>query len=239
MTRAATAIAVSDEAQVIGAWDETRSLRAIRALLPPDGVAAHRSPGQVVKVHADGGEGYFALASAPSADGVVDLLLKRGGRIATSVIAGALPGAALRMSPPFGRGFPIEEARGRDVLLFAAGSAIAPIRAVVQHLAQDRVAFGRVTLYYGQRAAADFAYEREHLAWERCGVRVVLCASGEGEPWPGARGRVHEVARSTRFGGSMPERSVVFVSGMKAMVEDVRAMLGEAGVPPSSVHLNW
>jgi sulfhydrogenase subunit gamma (sulfur reductase) len=125
------------------------------------------------------------------------------------------------------------------VLLFAAGSGIAPIRALVQHVLAHRQEFDRVTLFYGQRHGADFAYRREHLAWERGGVRVVLCPSGEDEAWPGVRGRVQEVARSLAFGGVPPERSVAFVCGMTAMVDDVRATLSRAGIPPDRVHLNF
>jgi ferredoxin-NADP reductase len=41
------------------------------------------------------------------------------------------------------------------------------------------------------------------------------------------------------FGGSPPEGTVAFVSGMKAMVDDVRRTLAEAGIPPARVHANF
>ncbi|HEX9289864.1 MAG TPA: FAD-binding oxidoreductase [Anaeromyxobacteraceae bacterium] len=236
MTLAATPLTT---ARVVAAWDETSSLRAIRLALGPEASRAHERPGQVVKVHTGAGEAYFALASSPSAEGGVDLLVKRGGRVADAFIAAAAPGAAIRLSAPFGKGFPVTEGRGRHILLFAAGSGIAPIRALVQHVLSHRDAFGRATLFYGQRHGADFAYQREHLAWERGGVRVVLCPSQEDEAWPGVRGRVQEVARSLAFGGSPPESSVAFVCGMTAMVDDVKATLARAGIPPERVHLNF
>ena len=74
------------------------------------------------------------------------------------------------------------------MLLFAAGSAIAPIRALVQHLIRRRDRFGRVTLFYGQRHGAEFAYLGEHMAWERRGVRVVLCPSAPTTPGRGSAG---------------------------------------------------
>jgi NAD(P)H-flavin reductase len=226
-------------APVLDAWDETHALRAIRVTLPPEHAHAHVRPGQLVKIHTGAGEGFFAFASAPAAGGAADLLVKRGGKVADATIARAAPGATLELTEPFGNGFPVEEAAGRDVLLFAAGSGIGPIRALVQHVIGRRDAFGRATLFYGQRHGAEFAYRPEHLAWDRAGVRVVLCPSGEDDAWPGVRGRVQEVARSLAFGGSPPEYTVAFVCGMKAMVEDVRATLGEAGIPPGRVHANF
>jgi NAD(P)H-flavin reductase len=226
-------------ARVVDAWDETECLRALRLSLPADLYRSHERPGQVVKVHTAVGEAYFALASAPSPDCVVDLLVKRGGKVADAAIAAAAPGLMLEVSAPFGKGFPIEEGHGRHVLLFAAGSGIAPVRALVQHVLAHRSDFDRVTLFYGQRGHDDFAYRAEHLAWERGGVRVVLCPSREDEAWPGVRGRVQEVARSLAFGGSPPESSVAFVCGMTAMVDDVKATLARAGIPPARVHLNF
>ena len=165
--------------------------------------------------------------------------MKRGGRVSDAAIAAAQPGATLELSAPFGKGFPVEQAHGQDVLLFAAGAGIAPIRALVQHVVAHRRVFGRVTLFYGQRHGGDFAYVSEHLAWERGGVRVVLCPSAEDEAWPGLRGRVQEVARSLGFAGSSPERTVAFACGMTAMVDDLRSTLARAGIPPDRVHLNF
>ncbi len=224
---------------VLDAWDETPTLRAVRLELGPSLAARHVLPGQVVKLHTAAGEGYFALASAPTVEPRADLLVKRGGKIADLAIATASAGSTLEMSAPFGKGFPVDEALGRDVLLFAAGSGIAPIRALVQHLMARRQEINRVTLFYGQRRGGDFAYLREHLDWERGGVRVVLCPSREDDAWTGVRGRVQEVARSLSFGGSPPGEAVAFVCGMHAMVDDVRWTLAGAGVPPGRVHVNF
>jgi sulfhydrogenase subunit gamma (sulfur reductase) len=223
---------------VLAAWDETPSLRALRVGLGPL-TASHTVPGQVVKLRAPSGEAYFALASAPATDATVDLLLKRGGRIADELVASALPGARIETSTPFGKGFPIGQAEGRDLLLFAAGSGIAPVRALVQHVIAHRNRFHRVSLFYGQRRGADFAYRAEHLDWERHGVRVVLCPSDADEAWPGVRGRVQEVARALALAGSDPAGTEAYVCGMTAMVNEVKATLKDAGVPPERVHLNF
>jgi NAD(P)H-flavin reductase len=223
---------------VLAAWDETPTLRALRVGLGPL-AASHAVPGQVVKLRAPAGEAYFALASAPATDATVDLLLKRGGRIADEIVASALPGARIETSAPFGKGFPIGQAEGRDLLLFAAGSGIAPIRALIQHVVAHRNRFRRVSLFYGQRRGADFAYRSEHLDWERHGVRVVLCPSDAEEAWPGVRGRVQEVARALALAGSDPAGTEAYVCGMTAMVNEVKATLKDAGVPPDRVHLNF
>jgi NAD(P)H-flavin reductase len=224
---------------VADAWDETAALRAVRLQLPPALAARHTLAGQVVKVHAGPGEGFFALASAPDPGGRAELLVKRGGPVADAAVAGAVPGADLRITAPFGRGFPLEPALGHDVLLFAAGSGIAPIRALLQALLRRRDEVDRIVLFYGQRRGADFAYRSEHLAWERRGVRVVLCPSAADDAWEGVRGRVGEAARTLDFGGARLDQAATFVSGMSAMVADVKETLARAGAPPERLHLNF
>jgi len=224
---------------VTGAWDETSTLRALRLQLPAGVAPEHQRPGQVVKVKVAPGEGYFALASAPAADGQVELLVKRGGPVGDAVVSAGQSGAALQLTAPFGRGFPLETALGRDVLLFAAGSGIAPVRSLVQALMARRDEVDRVVLFYGQRRGAEFAYRSEHLGWERRGVRVVLCPSAEDDTWPGVRGRVQEAAHALDWGGARPAQASAFVCGMSPMVNDVRTALTLAGAPPEHVHVNF
>jgi NAD(P)H-flavin reductase len=224
---------------VLDDWDETSAFKGIRLALPSALARAHQRPGQIVKVGAGEGEAFYALATAPHPAGETELLVKRGGRVADALAARAVAGAAVACSAPFGQGFPVEEAEGRDVLLFAAGSGIAPIRAVIQHVARHRARFNLATLFYGQRRQEHFAYVREHVDWERAGIRVVLCPSGEDDAWQGVRGRVQQVARTLGFGGARPGDVIAFVAGMTAMVDDVRLTLAGAGVPPERVHVNF
>src|SRR5690242_2969258 len=101
---------------VIDAWDETPALRAVRVELG-ERRGTHTVPGQVVRLRVEGaGDGYFALSSAPAGDGHADLLIKRGAPLADLIVASAKKGAQLEMTSVFGKGFPLEPARGRDLL---------------------------------------------------------------------------------------------------------------------------
>jgi NAD(P)H-flavin reductase len=224
-------------ATVLDAWDETDQLRALTLDLSVHG--AHL-PGQAVKLRTgDRRESFFALANAAHPDGRVELLIKRGPDVANLLIGAAARGATIEASPPLGRGFPVAEAIGRDVLLFAAGSGISPVRSLLQHLIMRRGELGQIALYYGQRRPEEFAYRREHEAWTRAGVKVALCLSGDAAGWSGLRGHVQVVAASRGFDGAIAKDSVAFVCGMKGMVEGVRQAVGAAGVPADRVFLNF
>jgi len=200
----------------------------------------HTRPGQLIKLHAPGHKaGYFALGNAPRGDGHGELLLKRGTPLSDAVIDVAQQGAIVDATAPFGDGFPVEHARGRDVLLFAAGSGITPIRALLQYLLDRRDAHGHVALYYGQRSDRDFAYLGEHDAWRKAGVHLVLCASQPSPSWSGARGYVQTVARELRLHEISTQNAVAFLCGMKSMIDGARGELVHFGLPAERTFLNF
>jgi NAD(P)H-flavin reductase len=200
----------------------------------------HTRPGQLIKLHAPGHKaGYFALGNAPRGDGTGELLLKRGTPLSDAVIDAAQPHAIVDATAPFGDGFPVDHAHGRDVLLFAAGSGITPVRALLQWLLDRRADHGRIALYYGQRSDRDFAYVGEHESWRRAGVHLVLCASQPSPSWTGARGYVQTVARELRLHEISTENAVAFLCGMKSMVDGARVELLHFGLPPDRTFLNF
>jgi NAD(P)H-flavin reductase len=223
---------------VIEAWDETPMLRGLRLELSPELAIQHVAPGQVVQLRVPGGEpGYFALASPPAAAERAELLLKRGGRVADALIDAAREGGELHVTAPQGKGFVIEDAGGRDVLLFATGSGISAIRALLHQLLAN--GHGRVRLYYGQRDLTDFAYTDDWDDWHRAGLQLVPVASRPGPGWNGAVGHVQDVASAAGFGGVDPARTVAYLSGVPGMVEGVREALARFGVPPERIRQNY
>lgn len=229
-----------ERASVLALRDETKTLCAVR--FHSDALASlHQRPGQVVRVRAGGAEGYYALASAPTeeaAGAAAEIVVKRGGASAEALLVQAATGRRIEVSAPSGIGFPVEELAGRDVLLFAAGSGIAPIRALLRELRATRTPVGRVALYYGQREEHEFAFADERATWEREGVAVHLCCTRPGLTWRGASGRVHDAARATALVGIDPRRASACLCGMDAMVADTRALLVELGLAAERVLVN-
>ena len=56
------------------------------------------------------------------------------------------PGDGLGLRGPYGKGWPVAEAPGRDVVVIAGGLGLAPVRPVLYRLMKERSRFGRVTL---------------------------------------------------------------------------------------------
>src|SRR5688572_14883289 len=104
-------------------WNETPKLHGVILEVAPDVAAAYTRPGQVVVLHPRPSDKvYLAIASAVGEAQAIELL------VGTEAFArlGLLEGKHIELDPPFGAGFPIEMAKGKDVFLFAVGSGLAP-----------------------------------------------------------------------------------------------------------------
>ncbi|MEZ4310866.1 MAG: hypothetical protein R3F14_22720 [Polyangiaceae bacterium] len=204
--------------------------------VPPEVVASHTTPGQYVKVSVEGaGEGFFAVASRPdAASGRVDLLLKLGGAV-TDAISKLPAGAVVRTTNVQGKGFPIDRAPGRDVVLVATGSGISPVRSVIETILLRRADYGLVSLYFGARTPASFAYQADFEVWRAASIEVFPVVSRPQDTgWNGLTGYVQ-----THLGGLHLSTALAFLCGQKAMVEAVRAALSERGMPAENVFLNF
>lgn len=216
-------------------WEAARNLVGLR-LVPEEAetLAAYTTPGQylVVRTSADTPPVFLALAGAPGGDSF-ELLVKTGSGGAADAVAATSVGDTLLVSAPAGPGFPVDRLAGRDVVLAAAGSGIAPIRAVIQAWMADRARVGRVTLYWGLLGPEHLPYREELAAWRSADIAVELVygAAPEGEPG----NRVQDVLAGASFD---PGRTSALLCGMRPMVEAVREVLVGRGIAPESVHLN-
>ena len=220
-------------AEVTAAWDEGPLMCGVRLADAP----AYRA-GQALRVQAAGTSALFAFARAHGHGRAPELLLRRGGVVADALIATLSPGSTLTFEAPVGPGFPIEPARGRDVLLVAAGSGISAIRAALEALLDERAAYGRLALYYGQEEEQHFAYAAARRAWQEAGVEVVLCARTPSPGWRGERGVVQDVL-AARTPGIDPTHAIAYLCGMSEMIVAVRAALAGLGLAPERTYLNY
>ncbi|HLM46421.1 MAG TPA: NAD-binding oxidoreductase [Myxococcaceae bacterium] len=199
-------------------------------------VGTHRTPGQYVRLALpEVGESLFAIASPPEPFSTRwEFLLKGGGPLSDALIQ-LKPGAQVRSKRPEGRGFPLTLARGRNLLLFATGSGISPIRSVIESIRAERAVYGRVTLYFGARTPQAFAYEDELQQWEASDIRVVRTVSQPGASgWQGLTGYVQ-----AHLSEEPVEDTLAFVCGQSGMVQEVIDALRTRGLPREAIHLNY
>jgi sulfhydrogenase subunit gamma (sulfur reductase) len=205
------------------------------ALEAPEPVkAAYAIPGQFVRLKPKvTPEGMFALAHAPGSKGPLEFLIKRGTPIADELQA-LRPGDALEVSAAQGKGFPVDQARGHNLLMVATGTGLAPMRAVIEHVRGERAAWKQVTLLFGAFTPAHFPWADAFAAWERDGVAVKTIVSDATPGWSGPVGFVQRLVETAPL-----EDTVALLVGQREMVAEVRGLLTSRGLSNDHVHLNF
>jgi len=123
------------------------------------------APGQFVELSIFGvGEAPISISSSPTKRGFIELCVRRAGRF-TERLHQMQCGEIVGIRGPFGRGFPIDDMRGHDVLLVAGGLGIAPLRSLINNIHDERSEFGKVTIIYGSRNPAEVMFRHQFEMW--------------------------------------------------------------------------
>jgi ferredoxin-NADP reductase len=185
----------------------------------------------------------YSIASAPAdleRDGTLEFLVAVG--------ADGQPGdhlARLRVEElvdlegPVGR-FTLDAPEpGADLVFFAGGTGIAPLRSMWRQ-ALARVEGVGLTVVYSARTQAHVAFADELASLEhegRARVAITLTREPASTAWRGRRGRVDGPLVASVVD---PRRSLAFVCGPPAFVDHMRERLREAGVDPARTrHEGW
>lgn len=126
-------------------------------LEPVDTALPAPVPGEFMMMYAHGiGEVAISVSGDPSrTDGTVTHTIRAVGAVSSALCA-AQPGSALGMRGPFGTGWGLRDAAGRDLVIVAGGVGLAPLRPVVLGVLAERDRYGRVVVIAGARAQRDF-----------------------------------------------------------------------------------
>ncbi len=77
---------------------------------------------------------------------------------------------------PFGRGWPIEEIIGKDLLIVAGGIGLAPLRSFLFYCLENRNRIRDVVLVYGARTTDDMVFAKDLADWQaRDDIETIYC----------------------------------------------------------------
>ncbi len=145
-------------------------------------------------------------------------------------------GAALGVRGPFGRGWPLDELRGKDVVVVAGGLGLAPLRPAVHHFIAHRPDYGRVVLLYGARTPVDLLYTREIERWRgRFDLEVKVTVDVATQSWRGDVGVVTKLFPRLELD---PSRAGALVCGPEVMMRFAATGLADAGIADAAIWLS-
>ena len=155
---------------------------------------------------------------------------------ATHSLVNQRVGNGVGVRGPFGTGWPVEAARGRDVIVVAGGIGLAPLRPVIYQVLQNRKDYGRLVILYGGRSPRDLLYRKELAKWARNSeTQVLVTVDYGGLSW---RGHVGVVTTLFKYSRLHPARSVAMVCGPEIMMRFVIRELEAMGLSRDDIYLS-
>ncbi len=167
----------------------------------PSGFSIAHKPGQFVEVSLFGiGEAPISICSSPGrSNGSFELCVRKVGKL-TNAIHNLKPGGMVAVRGPFGRGFPIERFRGKDIIFVAGGLGLAPLRSLINEVVDDRGRYGRVIILYGARTPNDFLFPEDLKQWgERSDIEFHVTVDRPAEGWTGNVGVITTLLPRIKF----------------------------------------
>lgn len=198
----------------------------------------YKTAGQFVQAKVNESKpGFFAIASPPGDTnnaGVIELLVKNQGESA-ELLCTAQEGSQVDVSDVLGKGFQVDKIPADAYpicYLFATGSGISPVKALIESGKLDAANRKLVRLYYGVKNEDSMAYKYNVQGWkDEYGVEVVPVFSEEG------KGYVQDVF--IKDGCEMGAGVAAILCGQKGMVEAITETLTQAGVNKDAILLNF
>jgi anaerobic sulfite reductase subunit B len=196
-------------------------------------------PGQFLMLSAFGvGEVPISVSGLGRPGGAVEHTIRSVGAV-TAALTGAPVGEVLGVRGPFGRGWDLDAAVGRDVVLVAGGIGLAPLRPVAEAVLAEPERFGRLHVLVGARTPGDLCFAEDLRRWAEQGAHVAATVDrleGPGaDAWTGPVGVVTTLIGPTPFD---PARIAAFVCGPEVMMRFALRALAGRGIEAAEVQVS-
>jgi NAD(P)H-flavin reductase len=140
---------------------------------------------------------------------------------------------------PFGNWFPLEESRGKNVVLLGGGIGGAPLRPVIQTILDRRADYGNLTILWAARSPSLLIFTDEYDEWRAAPNTELHLTVDQAEPlalgkesWPGHVGLITELLEKV---APSPQDAVAILCGPPAMIKFTLLTLKTLGFGPEQM----
>ena len=210
---------------------ETRDTFTL-ALVPENGDGMRFSAGQFNMLYAFGvGECAISISGDPDqCDGPLLHTVRNVGTV-TAALRHLREGDPVGVRGPFGRGWPMVAAEGKNLLFIAGGIGLAPLRPAVYHALNRPDSYGKVSLLAGARSPDDLLFMNEVSEWRTDALVTVDHAD---QQWHGHVGVVTPYIRKMDID---VEHTAAMICGPEIMMRYSVQELLNMGMPAHNIFI--
>jgi NAD(P)H-flavin reductase len=114
------------------------------------------------------GEAPFCISSTPSRPGLLEFCIRKVGSV-TNALFKLKENALIGLRGPYGNGFPVDDMRGKDVIIVVGGLGVAPLRSVLLYCLDNRDQFGKISVLHGAKKPSEMIFRDEYFSLKERG----------------------------------------------------------------------
>ncbi|MFA6078554.1 MAG: FAD/NAD(P)-binding protein [Candidatus Omnitrophota bacterium] len=222
------------EAEITDIVEETANIKTFT--IRPRGDITFKA-GQFMDVTVPGiGEAPFTPSSNHSNTEKLDFTIMRSGRV-TKILHEMKKGETIGVRGPYGKGYPLDAFKSKDIMIVGGGVGLAPLRALLYAMFNEVNDYRKIMVKYGARTPKDIVYKGEVDTWKDRAphVEVNITTDTGDESWKGHVGLVTTILDNK---GIDMANAVSIVCGPPIMMKFATFKLLELGFKDSQIYLS-
>lgn len=221
------------KAKVLDVIVETPTIKTIR-FKPEEPITF--ATGQFVEVTVPGvGEAPFTPSSKPSVKDTMEVTVMKVGKV-TDKIHELKKDGVIGVRGPFGKGYPIDKFKGKEILVVGGGCGFAPLRSLMYELFERSGEFKKLFFRGGCKTPKELLYRNEVGRWtERKDLDLKLTVDKGDNKWKGEVGVVTTILDGMDVDC---ENGIAIICGPPIMMKFATKKALEMGFKEKNVYLS-
>lgn len=201
-----------------------------------DGKTLGHLPGQFIMLSIPGfGEAPISISSPTDKENRFEICVRAAGNL-TNALHNMTIKDRLWIRGPYGKGFPVQDIIGKDLLFIAGGIGLVPMRSLIKTVLNHSSSYGRMNLFYGVKSPDEILFKDELLQWEKTGnINIQITIDKPHPEWKGHTGVVTTLLPPLRIDES---KTVAIVVGPPVMYKYVILGLGDKRIAGHDIYLS-
>ena len=145
-------------------------------------------------------------------------------------------GDVIGVRGPYGKGYPLDDFKGKEVLVLGGGVGLAPLRSLLYALFDRINDFKKIYIRFGARTPADIIYKKEVKEWaQREDLDFQITVDEGDKDWKGHVGLVTTILDGMAL---QPSEAIAIVCGPPIMMKFSTLKLLELGFKDENIYLS-
>ena len=177
------------------------------------------------------GEAAISISSDMNETKFFQLTVRKVGEL-TSKLHLLKKGDLVGIRGPYGRAFPANLGKGKDILIVAGGCGIEPVRPLILDAVRNPKKYQKVYIFYGARNEDALVYAKEYSKWKKvCDVNISLDAPKTKKFKKGVVTTLFDIKK-------IPKDAIAYICGPPVMYKFVIGKMMEQGFDPNNIFMS-